>query len=41
MQDQREGIPLARLALDGGLGQLKIDGVPCDGVGRAVGVDRR
>jgi hypothetical protein len=40
-QDQREGIPLAGLALDGGLGQLKIDGVPGHGIGRAVGVDRR
>lgn len=38
-QDQREGIPLARLALDGGLGQLNISGVPSHGAGDAAGVD--
>jgi hypothetical protein len=31
VQDQREGIPLARLGLDAGLGQLKLGGV--QGVG--------
>jgi hypothetical protein len=39
-QDQCEGIPLTRLALDGGLGQLKIDGVPSHGSGCPVGLNR-
>lgn len=38
-QDQREGIPLARLALDGGLGQLNISGMPSHGAGDTTGVD--